>query len=96
MRTLNLDIYEGMPDRTMLKTPEIAKVFGYKNYSDIMTFVKRGYIPAPTTRRNSIKSPNSFGKHPHKYIVSRNFHYWTLGDLRKLKIKLDNKVDSNS
>ncbi len=45
MRKPNLEIYNGMPDRTLLTSKEVKAVFGYSDKGSPTTLIKHGMIP---------------------------------------------------
>ena len=84
MRIPDLDIYEGLPDRTLINSRDVVAIFGYSKGYQAANLYPKGLIPKPTgripngLRNNQPRSPTTF---------------WKLGDLRKLKIKLDKKEE---
>jgi len=77
MKTPNLDLYAGMPNRTLLSAREVMIAFGCK-HANASDSVKKNLIPRPVTRLGYIRQV---------YRKRRgNNMYWRLGDLRKLLI----------
>ncbi len=76
MRIPNLDVYEGMPNHTRLRSRDVLLVFGYKGRGATQYVIKK-LIPPHT-----IAKP-IWGKHRNPIF------FWVLGDLRKLKLQLE-------
>ena len=65
----DLSAYDGMPNKTLLNSRDVAAVFKYKNNLGLFTAIKRGLVPENKTEFKGFKRQTVF--------------YWTLGSLRR-------------
>ena len=94
MRMPNLDIYEGLPDHTMLRAKDVVNVFGYKGgQGSVSTHVKKNLIPEPSKKLDDFTPTKKYGYRntSKERINSGNLRFWKLGDLRKLKLEMETK-----
>lgn len=96
MRIPNLDIYEGMPDHTMVNAKDMMSIFGYKGKPQATDrFVKVGLMPSPSERFDDLRNDKSKSYGYRNFSKSRentaNRKFWTLGDLRKIKLEMETK-----
>ncbi len=76
------DAFDGLPNSTKLYTREVLNMFGYSRNYTISVAVESGSIPQPKQLNES--GNNFFGG---------RMHYWTLGSIRRLRIKMLEELD---
>lgn len=86
MNIPDLTAYEGLPDRTLLDSKAVSKVFGVVyNGSSVTNNIRRGHIPP-----HSFRGKRLIRRHKHNVPIGNHKQgrckklYWTLRDLRVL------------
>ena len=69
------DAFSGLPNRTIITKKELALIIG-KGPRALSGLILRGMLPPPINKKTAIRSGS---------LV------WSLGDIRKLKIRMENK-----
>lgn len=74
--------YSNLPNSTKLYARDVLNMFGYSGNYTIRIVVEAGSIPQP-------KQLNDSGNN----LFARRKHYWTLGSIRRLRIKMLKELD---